>query len=248
MNRFRVVPQRDRCHGRRRGDLRRHRGLPRRRTLVGPAARRLLAGPLDAAHWSEWAFVRMAYNSGKPPSSPWPRSSPSRSLRACSERRRPHCSVPRLVAVVPYVLAESALGVVLEALLGERPTAALRHHLPLNAIVVPWALLGAGAGLAAIDVGWWSAGLLLLRPLLPELLLVRVRRRVRLALVRVVGGLLALGVVLVALDARPSRLGGMGEDGRTARGGVLRRRRMPGWPCGRCHPRSGWWWSRPRCS
>ena len=83
------------------------------------------------------------------------------------------------IATVPYVLAESVLGVILEALLGERPAAALRHHLPLNVIAVPCALLGAGAGLAAIDIGWWSAGLLLLpAPLLPELLLVRVRRRV----------------------------------------------------------------------
>ncbi len=40
------------------------------------------------------------------------------------------------IAIVPYVLAESLLGVVLEALLGERPAAALRHHLPLDAIVV----------------------------------------------------------------------------------------------------------------
>ena len=104
------------------------------------------------------------------------------------------------VAVVLYVLAESVLGTTLGALLGERPAAALRHHLPLDAIAIPFALLGAGAGLAALDVAWWSAGLLLLPALLlPVLLLVRVRRRARPAPARVVGGLLTLGAVLVAL-------------------------------------------------
>jgi len=98
------------------------------------------------------------------------------------------------------VFAESVLGVVLVGLLGERPASAVRHQLPLNAIAIPLALLGALAGLAALDVGWWSAGLLLLpAPLLPEVLLVRVRRRVRPAPVRVVGGLLILGAVLLAL-------------------------------------------------
>ena len=55
------------------------------------------------------------------------------------------------VAVVPYMLAESVLGAGLDAMLGERPAAAMRRHLPAGAIAIPFALLGAGAGIAAVD-------------------------------------------------------------------------------------------------
>ena len=191
---------------RRRGDLRRHGGLPRRRTLGGPAAGRT-AGRTARRRALERAGVR-AHGLQLGANHPRYRGR-ARCLRH-RYRRWFGASAPALlgaaaVAVVPYVLAESVLGMTLDALLGERPAVALRHHLPLDATAIPFALLGAGAGLAALDVGWWSAGLLLLpalllpAPLLPELLLVRVRRRVRPAPVRVVGGLLTLGAVLVAL-------------------------------------------------
>jgi hypothetical protein len=167
---------------------------------VGPLVLALLVGPLAAEHWNARAFVRMAYNSGRTT------LVTAAALVAYDIGTRAlGASAPALlgaaaVAVMPYVLAESVLGAVLEALLGERPAAALRHHLPLEVIAIPFALLGASAGVAAVDVDWWSAGVLLLPALLlPELLLVRVRRRVRPAPAGVVGGLLALGVILVAL-------------------------------------------------
>jgi hypothetical protein len=167
---------------------------------VGPLVLALLVGPLAAEHRTARAFVRMAYDSGR-----------TTLVTAAAlvgfdiGTRAFGASGPALlgaaaVALVPYVIAESVLGAVLDALLGERPAVAVRHHLPLEAIAIPCALLGAGAGVVAVDVGWWGAGALLLPALLlPELLLVRVRRRLRTAPVGVVGGLLALGVVLVAL-------------------------------------------------
>ena len=69
-------------------------------------------------------------------------------------------------------------GITLVTLLGERPRDAARHQLPLNAIALPLAVLGAAAGLAAIGIGWWLAlAVLLPCPLAPELLLVVAPRR-----------------------------------------------------------------------
>ncbi len=173
-----------------------HDGAP----WVGPLVVALLAGPLDAEHWSARAFARMAYNSGRTTLVTAAALVAFGIATGALGGSAPALLGAAAVAVVLYVLAESVLGTTLGALLGERPAAALRHHLPLDAIAIPFALLGAGAGLAALDVAWWSAGLLLLPALLlPVLLLVRVRRRVRPAPARVVGGLLTLGAVLVAL-------------------------------------------------
>ncbi len=190
-----------------------HDGAP----WLGPMLVALLAGPLDSEHWSARAFVRMAYNSGSTALATAVAlfafdlgtgalgSSAAALLGAVA------------VASVPYVFAQWVFGVVLEGLLGERLVAAVRHQIPISAIEVPLALLGPLAGLAAIDVGWWSASLLLLpAPLLPELVLVRVRRGVQRPPVRVVGGLLALGAVLVALTVL---LPGSSAWGRTV--GVL---------------------------
>ena len=172
-----------------------HDGAP----WVGPLVVALLAGPLDAEHWSARAFARMAYNSGRTTLVTAAALVAFGIATGALGGSAPALLGAAAVAVVLYVLAESVLGT-LGALLGERPAADLRHHLPLDAIAIAFALLGAGAGLAALDVAWWSAGLLLLPALLlPVLLLVRVRHRVRPAPVRVVGGLLTLGAVLVAL-------------------------------------------------
>ena len=47
------------------------------------------------------------------------------------------------LAAIPYVFAETAFGVGLVSLLGERPTVALRLQLPLNAVAFPLAVVGA---------------------------------------------------------------------------------------------------------
>jgi len=147
---------------------------------VGPLVLALLVGPLDTKHWSERAFVRMAYNSGStalvagialavfvPLSRAWG-SSFGATVAAAA------------VAAVPYVLAESGFLIVLVALLGERPRDAARHQLPLNTIAFPLALLGATAGYAALTIGFWIALVLLLpAPLAPELAFVTLPRRLR---------------------------------------------------------------------
>jgi hypothetical protein len=168
---------------------------------LGPLVLALLAGPLAAEHWTAQAFVRMAYHSGRTTLVTAAALVTYGIGTGVLGASAPALLGAAAVAVVPYMLAESVLGAGLDAMLGERLAAAMRHHLPAGAIAIPFALLGAGAGIAAVDLGWWSAGALLLPALLlPELLLllVRVRRLVRPAPARVVSGLLVLGVVLVA--------------------------------------------------
>lgn len=190
---------------------------------LGPLVIALLVGVFDVRHWEERSFVRMAYNSG------------STALVAAAALGVFSVLVDRwgtswtallsasLVAAVPYVLLESCFGVVLVRLLGEHPGAAARQQLPLNAIAVPLAALGACAGLAGVELGWWATLVLLLpAPFVPELLLVTLPRHTTAAArwlavavvalggsalvpapgVRATAGLLAL-VALVLADRRP---------------------------------------------
>ena len=163
---------------------------------LGPLVVAVLVGPLDAKHWAERAFVRMAYNSG------------STALVACVGlvvfdliqdafgASSTAVIAAAVVAAIPYVMAESMLGVVLVSLLAERPRAALRHQLPLNAIAIPLAVVGAVAGLLALDLTWWVAFLVLLPvPVVPELLIVVLPRRLRTSNALAV----TTGVVIVAL-------------------------------------------------
>jgi hypothetical protein len=173
---------------------------------LGPLVLALLAGPLDARHWGARAFTRMAYNSG------------STTLVAAAGLV---VFVPlthelgsgwqaivgaSAIAAVPYFLSESILGVTLVTLLGERPRAAARHQVPLNALVLPLAVVGALAGLAAVGVGWWLAlAVLLPVPFGPELVLVAVPRRLgvrrALDLVLALLGSCGLAVGVFAVDA-----------------------------------------------
>jgi hypothetical protein len=98
-------------------------------------------------------------------------------------------------ATVPYVLVETLLGVVLTSLWGEPARDALRQQLPINCLALPLALYGVAAGLVGSSIGWWfTLGVLVPVPLVPELVLVRARRRSR-----DVGAvtLLAVGVVVI---------------------------------------------------
>jgi hypothetical protein len=147
---------------------------------LGPLLLALLAGPLDARHWGARAFTRMAFNSG------------STALTAAAGLA---AFVPlshafgtgweatlgaAALAAVPYIVVESVVGISLVLLLGEPPADAARDQLPQGCIVLPLALVGAAAGLAAAGVGGWLALLLLLPvPFVPELAFVVVRRRLR---------------------------------------------------------------------
>jgi hypothetical protein len=145
---------------------------------IGPVVLALLTGPLDARHWGERAFSRMAYNSGSTtlvvaaglvafvPLSHLMGTGWEATLAAAA------------MAAVPYLVTESILGITLLVLLGERLADAARHQLPLHAMAFPLTVVGAAAGLAAVGVGWWLGLLVLLPvPFAPELVMVTVPRR-----------------------------------------------------------------------
>jgi hypothetical protein len=145
---------------------------------LGPLVLALLAGPLDARHWGARAFTRMAYNSGSTAlvvATGLAVFVPiSRALGTGWEATLAAAAV----TAVPYVVAESLLGVMLAMLLGERADDAARLQLPLNAIALPLAVVGAGAGIAVVGVGWWLGLVLLLPvPFTPEIVFVLLPRR-----------------------------------------------------------------------
>ena len=146
---------------------------------LGPLLVALLVGPLDARHWEQRAFVRMAYNSGSTALVTLAGVAVFVPAADALGGSGPALVGAAAVAVIPYVLVESVLGVVLVVLQGEPTGSAVRHQLPVNTVAVPLALFGAGIGLATAALGWWAALLLLPVPAVPELLLVEVPRRWR---------------------------------------------------------------------
>src|SRR6185312_9744851 len=129
-------------------------------------------------HWGARAFTRMAYNSG---STALVVAAGLGVFVPLSGALGPGWEATLGAAAItaePYVVAESLLGVMLAMLLGERVDDAARHQLPLNAIAFPLAVVGAGAGVAAVDVGTWLGLLLLLPvPFVPEVVFVLLPRR-----------------------------------------------------------------------
>ncbi len=171
---------------------------------LGPLLVALLVGPLDAKHWEERAFVRMAYNSGSTAIVTAATVAVFGAVVDALGASWLALAGAAAAAAVPYVLVESALGVILVALHGERAGAAVRHQLPVNTVAVPLALYGASAGFAGVEAGWWLAFAMLLPvPLVPELLLVELPRRCRgphrarlLGVLGVTAGLAALALLL----------------------------------------------------
>ncbi len=146
--------------------------------VLGPLVLALLVGVLDARHWERRAFVRMAYNSGSQaltvlvavaafgPMERWCGSSGVALVLAAG------------MAAAPYIAVETAFGVTLMVLLGEPARVAVRQQVPANMLALPLAAFGAVAGLLVTGVGPWLGALLLVpTPLVPEVVLVGVRRK-----------------------------------------------------------------------
>jgi hypothetical protein len=177
---------------------------------LGPLVLALLAGPLDARHWGARAFTRMAYNSGSTALVAAAALAVFVPLEGTLGSGWQATLAAAAIAALPYFVAESILGITLVTALGERPADAARHQLPLNAIVVPLAVVGAAAGIAAMGVGWWLCLLLLLPvPLAPEAALVVLPRRIG-ARAAVDLGLAIVGIALlgssIAVDRDPVNL------------------------------------------
>jgi hypothetical protein len=172
---------------------------------LGPMVLALLAGPLDMRHWGTRAFTRMAYNSGSTALVVGAGLAVYVPLAHSLGTGWEATLGAAAVAAVAYVVAESVLGVALVMLLGERARDAARHQLPLNAIALPLAILGAAAGLAAVGVGDWLTFLLLLPvPFVPELAFVVAPRRTSVT-VRWIAPAVAALIASIALSGSTAR-------------------------------------------
>jgi hypothetical protein len=176
--------------------------------LLGPFAVGLMMGPFDWVHWKQRLFYRMAYNSG---------SQSLCILLAALLFRVASPGTEHVIAVLAVTAAAAVLWMVGDIALvtlvlvrrgGTSVLAAARHVLMLDGLAVPFALVGAAAGMLAIDTGWWMALVVLApMPFVPDLVLVRARRMpIRRAVAAVRVPLLAAvlaGAGVVAGDADP---------------------------------------------
>jgi len=166
---------------------------------LGPLLLALLVGPLDARHWGARAWSRMAYNSGSTALTTAAGVAVFAPLATAFGPGWEATLGAAALAAIPYVVVELTLGVGLVTLLGERPGDAARHQLPLVAIALPLAVVGAGAGLLGLDLGWWSTiAVLLPVPVVPELAFVNLPRRTSRVTRLAVGGVaLCLSALLI---------------------------------------------------
>jgi hypothetical protein len=146
--------------------------------VLGPLVIALLVGPLDANHWERRSFVRMAYNSGSQALTTLVCVAVFVPLSDGFGSSWPGVTAAAAVAVLPYILVETAFGVTLVVLRGERTGPAVRHQLPVNALALVLALYGAGVALLVPAVGWWCVPVLLVPvAFVPELTFALLRTR-----------------------------------------------------------------------
>jgi hypothetical protein len=170
--------------------------------VLAPLLVALLVGPLDVLHWEQRSFVRMAYNSGSQGLAVVAGAVAFGVVSAGFGSSNVALVGAVAVAVLPYVVLDSVLGVVLMRLHGERSTRlAVRHQVSINGLAVSFALYGACVALVAGAVGWWLAFLMLApMPFVPELVLVRARRvRTGSPLVVTASCVMAVSVVVLGL-------------------------------------------------
>jgi hypothetical protein len=145
---------------------------------LGPLIVALLAGPLDTLHWEQRSFVRMAYNAGN---RGWSALAAAGAFAGARETIG-SSTIGWVVAVVlgaaAFAFVDVALSAILLRLHGDGFVVAVRHVLDVDVLTMPVALVGAAAGILALEVGWWATVLALLpAAFAPELVLARARSR-----------------------------------------------------------------------
>ena len=145
---------------------------------LGPLVVGLLVGPLDALHWEQHSFVRMAYNAGNRGWSALAAAGVFAGVQEVVGTSTAAWVLAVAASAVAFTLVDETLSVVLLRLHGERLRASVLHVFDVDLLALPFALVGAAAGILAGEVGWWATVLALLPiALAPELLLARARAR-----------------------------------------------------------------------
>jgi hypothetical protein len=147
---------------------------------LGPLAVALLVGPLDALHWEQRSFVRMAYNAGNRGLATLAAAGAFAATQHALGTATAAWVVTLFATTAAFVLVDEGLSVVLLRLHGERFISAVIHVFDVDAIVIPVALLGATSGILAGEVGWLATVVALLPiAFIPELLTARAGVRSR---------------------------------------------------------------------
>ena len=167
--------------------------------FLGPLLVAILVGPLDALHWKQRSFVRMAYNSGNRGLAVLAASSAFVGARDFLDHSPLAWAVLLLTAASAFVVVDLFLSMVLLQLFGQRSVLALRHLVEVDALTLPVAWYGAAAALVVGGAGWWAIALALVPvAYVPELVIARARRHAH--FVRDLVALLAV-VAVVAVVA-----------------------------------------------
>jgi hypothetical protein len=146
--------------------------------FLGPLAVALLVGPLDALHWEQRAFVRMAYNAGNRGLS----TLCAAAVFAGTRELLGHTTIAWVASVVlaaaAFTVVDVGLSITLLRIQGDRLARAFAHLIDIDALTFPIACVGAAAGILAGQVGWWATAMVLLpAAFLPELVIARARVR-----------------------------------------------------------------------
>jgi hypothetical protein len=146
--------------------------------LLGPLFVALLVGPLDALHWEQRSFVRMAYNSGNRGLSVLAASGVFVACRdALGTSPADWCIIVVVTGTALFVVDDFLLSTALLRLAGEPSGAALRHVLEVDALTLPLGWYGGATALLLGGFGWWAVALALVPvAFVPELVVARARR------------------------------------------------------------------------
>jgi hypothetical protein len=165
---------------------------------LGPLAIALLVGPLDALHWEQRSFVRMAYNAGSRGLATLATAVTFASVCSFSGSSTTTWVVAVGLSAAAFMAVDVGLAVVLLRLHGERYQVAVSEVLDVDLLTLPIALAGAAAGILATEIGWWATVLALLpAAFVPELVIARAR--VRVTAMRDVVSLLSVIAVLATV-------------------------------------------------
>jgi hypothetical protein len=166
--------------------------------FLGPLVVALLVGPLDALHWEQRSFLRMAHNAGNRGLATLAASAAFVAVSDTLGTSAVDWCIVIAVAGSVFVLVDLALSTTLLRLQGEPATHAFRHLLEVDALTLPIAWYGALVALVLGGVGWWAIALALVpAAFVPELVIARAHRDT--SVVRDLAGLLATVAVLGAV-------------------------------------------------
>jgi hypothetical protein len=171
--------------------------------FLGPVVLGLLVGVLDALHWEQRSYLRMAHNAGNRALAALAAAGAFAAATSALGTSTVAIALAAGAAALAFAVVDVVLSVTLLRLQGETRRAALHHVLAIDALTLPLAVYGAATGVLAGEVGWWATAIALVPvAFVPEIVLVRARWRATAArdVVLAVAAVAVVGALAVLLD------------------------------------------------